>query len=97
MSFNDIREDLDENIDLASEFPKRKIKTSKLHSLNTNDIVNDLPEKQRALHLESINDTLFGSFNTIMNQYDRTGFDSGLDTENTFFFLNSAKQKLNCN
>jgi hypothetical protein len=44
MSFNDIREDLDENIDLASEFPKRKIKTSKLHSLNTNDIVNDLPE-----------------------------------------------------
>ena len=44
MSFNDIREDLDENIDLASEFPKRKIKTSKLHSLNTDDIVNNLPE-----------------------------------------------------
>ncbi|OIQ37805.1 MAG: hypothetical protein BM563_07605 [Bacteroidetes bacterium MedPE-SWsnd-G1] len=66
-------------------------------NIELGSLVNDLPEKQRALHLESINDTLFGRFNTIMNQYDRTGFDSGLDTENTFFFLNSAKQKLNCN
>ncbi|MDT0551877.1 hypothetical protein [Urechidicola vernalis] len=66
-------------------------------NIELGSLVNELPEKQRTLHLESINDTLFGSFNTIMNQYDRTGFDSGLDTENTFFFLNSAKQKLNCN
>jgi hypothetical protein len=42
MSFNDIREDLDENIDLASEFPKRKIKTSKQSKTNTNDIQNNL-------------------------------------------------------